>query len=194
MRRLIETMQRAVDHPRHPPLKILHHLFFLPAHSHLPSFAAARTLCIPRGRRLDFPLRSYPAPLWLAAATGPNNNVPLLDLHSLYRALKYASHEDRRATETESSPRTLKRAPLAYPIPTSEFYRQRKCCFRFHPPGQNFGPTENIYLAGRIKCPRILSCNIIHILSLLYTTAAWNRLNFVISIIILYVKYSLFVS
>lgn len=96
--------------PETPSIKNITPSFFLPAYSHLPSSAAARTLCIPHGRRLDLPLRSHPAPLWLAAATGPNNNVPLLDLHSLYRALKYASREDRRATETESLHAPLSRA------------------------------------------------------------------------------------
>lgn len=52
----------------------------------------------PRGRGSStllsavFPPRST---LVGTAATDPNNNVPLLDLHSLHRALKYASHEDR---------------------------------------------------------------------------------------------------
>lgn len=64
---------------------------------------------------------NYPAPLRLTAATGPNNNVPLLDLHSLHRALKYASHEDHRATQRPSLPRTLeprKRHPNGHPRPS----------------------------------------------------------------------------
>lgn len=101
-------------------------------------------------------LRSHPAPLWLAAATGPNNNVPLLDLHSLYRALKYASHEDRRAVETESSPRTLEleRAP-AYPIPTSELYR---VVFIPAPSAEiSIRQKINIYLTGRTEYVNIIS-------------------------------------
>lgn len=175
-------MQRAVDHPGHPPLKILHHL------------ARAYPSPCSHGRRLSptfpFPLRSHPAPLWLATATGPNNNVPLLDPHSQYRALKYASHEDRRAARgpRESplhAPLSQARVPT-YPTSTSELYRREEMSFSLLPslpssPSSEIStPTENIYLAGRTKCPRILSCN-----SALHFIPMWQRLlemafNFVI--------------